>query len=92
MLPVVHVIHRLVIRKIRGEPEEASQSRTGRGTFKVGVREEAEDRCGNIIEATVLPDAVVDVNGTDALGNSVADPFPASQGILFHGSIEIPEG
>ena len=92
VLAVIDIINRLIIGKVRGQLEEATQTRAGGRTFEIAVREETQDRCRHIIEGSVLTDAVVDVDGTDALADTVADTIPAAHGIGLHGSREIREG
>ena len=91
MLAVVDIIHGLIIGEIRRQFEETTQTGAGGRSLKVGSAEDAKNECRNIIEAAVLTDTVVDINGTDALGNSVADVVPAADRICFHSGLEVGE-
>ena len=92
VLAVIDIINRLIIGKVRGQLEEATQTRAGGRTFKIAVREETQDRCRHIVKGSVLTDAVVDVDGSDALTDTVADTVPAAHGVGLHGGGEVGEG
>ena len=92
MLAVIDIINRLIISKVRGQLEEAAKSGAGRRTLEIAVGEETQDGCRHIVEGSVLPDAVVNVDGSDALADTEADTVPAAHGVGLHGGREIREG
>ena len=89
---VVDVVRGFVVDKFGVSTEEAPQSGTGGGAFKIGGIEDAQDGGGNVIQAAVFPDTVVDVDGTDAVGYPEADSVVTAQRIGAHGCGKRLEG
>ena len=90
--PVVDVIDGLVKDIVCIDFEESTQASAGRGPLKICVFEDSKHGSCHIIQRTVLPDAVVNVNRSDARRNPDADPIPTAHGVDFHGIGEIGEG
>ena len=91
VFPVVDVVHGLIVGEIRTQSEESAKTCAGRTALKVGIRKEGHDRRRNIIEAPVFPYAVIDINGTDSLGNSIPDAIPAAHCIGLHSRGKVGE-
>ena len=89
MCPVVNVVDRLVKDIIRIDLKESTQAAAGWGTLKIGVFEYSKHGSGHIIQCAVLPDAVVNVNGSNPGSYTDTDPVIAAHSIGLHGVCEI---
>ena len=90
-LPVVDVIDRLVVRKIWRQSEETTETGTTGTALKVCIREKRHDGRRDIIKAAIFPDAVIDINRSDAFRHTVTDAVITAHCIGLHGCVEICE-
>ena len=89
---VVDVVDCLIENVVLRHTEEAAQSFTGRGAFHVSRRKDGEDGRRRVVQRPVLPDALVDVEGTDAISDRNADAIVTAHCVGNQSGLEVGKG